>query len=72
VEPDAPPASNTILLLSRVAVWPCTALGSAVVAVHVEVPFQSSAELRDALPEDPPATTTDPFLTRADGNKTAV
>jgi hypothetical protein len=56
---------------SSVAVWPCCADKSADVAVQVVVPFHSSAELSVALPLEPPATSTCPFDTIADGSSVA-
>ena len=66
VEPLTPPAIRMASLPSSVAVWPCCAERRTVVAVQV-VPFHSSAEPKVALPLEPPATSTCPFETIADG-----
>jgi hypothetical protein len=72
VEPEAPPASRTMLFERRVAVWPWTAAGRPFVAVQVEVPFQSSVLLSEALPLEPATTSTWPFFTMDDGSRVAV
>jgi hypothetical protein len=58
VEPFTPPAMSTMLLGSTVAVSLCTGAGSALVAVQMLVPFQSSAVPSVLAPLFPPATRT--------------
>jgi len=61
-----------MLFDSNVAVWVWRAVGSALVAVQVVEPFHSSAVASDAVPFDPPATSTWPFFTMVDGSNVAV
>jgi len=72
VVPDTPPAIKTAPLDSSVDVWPCTAAGSALVAVQVVVPFQTSADARDAEPLEPPDTSTVPGASTPALSKVAV
>ena len=58
--PRQPARNQDRAARSSVDVWPCTAAGSALVAVQVVVPFQTSPDGSDAVPLEPPDTSTVP------------